>query len=84
MGNPPYPPFYELFMSHKFLLDTGGIGRQTRTSIYGGDGVLSSRRYLKKNTTPLCGGQIFGVSSRNPWEFPQNMAKPQIFGHFPP
>ena len=69
-------------MSHKFLLDTGVlVGRLVRKSTWGG-GVLSSRRYLKKNTTPLCGGQIFGVSSRNPMGIsPAYGQTPNIWPH---
>ncbi len=79
-------------MSHKSLLDTGGVGRQTRPSIYmGGRGsflkaVSQKKIPLPSAVAPECGifDKYLGFLPGTLWEFLQHMAKPQIFGHIPP
>ena len=44
---------------------------------------VSERQYLKKNSTELCSGQIFGVYSTEPIRVCTSFFKPQIFGHHP-
>jgi hypothetical protein len=44
---------------------------------------VSERLYLKKNSTGLCRGQIFGVCSTESMGVFSGFIKPQIFGHRP-
>jgi len=42
---------------------------------------VSERRYLKKNSTVFCSGQIFGVCSTKPPGICKWSVKAQIFDH---
>jgi len=43
--------------------------------------TVSERRYLKKNSTVFCSGQIFGVCSTKPLGICKWPVKAQIFDH---
>jgi len=43
--------------------------------------TVSERRYLKKNSTVFCSGQIFGVCSTKPPEICTWVVKAQIFDY---
>jgi len=43
--------------------------------------AVSERRYLKRNSTGLCGGQIFGVYTNEFMGIFSFLCKPQIFDH---
>jgi len=44
--------------------------------------TVSERRYLKKNSTVFCSGQIFGVCSTKPLESAYALLKPKYLTTF--
>ena len=45
---------------------------------------VSERRYLKRNSTGLCNGQIFGVYAHEPLGICTFLSKPQNIWPYPP